>query len=170
MRVPLSRVYRAFPELDHFSDQECEALVAAARHRYRAAVLAFFAITVVAVAIVSLAGAVLFIALLSQTRSGVGVGTRQHFELVFMLALFIIAVTLSVAALITRDAALRWVIRRQIIDARCPECAYPLLGLEAAHDEVRCPECGRLCRLAEMGLTEADIIARPKPRLATLPT
>ncbi len=63
----------------------------------------------------------------------------------------------------TRDQLLGWALDRHILGARCPGCRQSLLGLPIDFDEAgggprtRCPECGRVWMLRDLGLAPADL-------------
>lgn len=61
--------------------------------------------------------------------------------------------------LMIRDRWLRWAVASQIVEARCLDCQYSLLGLSAVEDVVVCPECGGLTNLRERGLTPEELLA-----------
>ena len=64
--------------------------------------------------------------------------------------------------LIARDILLcrhlRLVIEDKLNRIRCLECKYILIGQSVFHDRVRCPECGHLHTLIELGIVEEDLI------------
>lgn len=156
MRLPVSKVYRGFPELDRFTDEECGSLVGAAvkRHR-RTAVGIMAAVLVIGAAMVDLAAIFFFNRIIPEMSDASVWALVLFFTIVATMG-----VALGFVTLWGRDVALRATIRRQIEDARCPECRYPLLGLAVADGRVICPECGEATSLGAMGLTEADVIGR----------
>jgi hypothetical protein len=149
MRLPFSKAYRAFPELDAFSDEECERFVervtGEARWRRRRALLDLLSIVAgppigfVASAIVYRVTEPLSVAASFLSVSGV-----------------IIAVV--VAVLFMRDGLLRRYLAQRLSRAECRACRYSLLGLAVTGGAVRCPECGAVTVLAERGLSEEDLM------------
>lgn len=162
LRVPWSKIYRAFPELDVFSDEECERYVLQVRAQRKTAIwllvgavgaaCAFFTLTHVLINVIlpwmSVAPSTEF----SVLWAGVG-GVSS----------------LCMGLLIARDAALIRAIRGRIDNARCTKCKHSLLGLPLLRPEqaagvqldnpaVRCPECGEVMFLRGMGLIEADLV------------
>ncbi len=148
MRIPFSKPYRAFPELDPFSDAQCRELIGMAQaHRLHWA-LEFAARASVMLATFFVAGlAVRW----SRTlffdrwtgwwlRSGVG----DTLEIVLIFTALLGAPMMSV--LVMRDLQDRRMIRRVLErGANCAGCRYSLLGLlEVEEGRVRCPECGRM--------------------------
>ncbi len=164
MRVPLSRVYRAFPELDKFSDEQCRAYVKLARRERRVSgvlvVLACIGLVFVMVPLLLVPTA----ALVEHVgRSFLERGDYQTPTLADLVAAVIVA-TATVAppgllVLFIRDRWLHRAVRLHLQGAHCPRCAYLLLGLEVVDDMVRCPECGEQHRLRDLGLAPGDILA-----------
>lgn len=160
MRLPRDKIYRAFAELDRFSDEECERFLLQARAQKRigpipllfaaAAVLAW---CVAAVPMVQ-----------SWFRRGYfrGPGPIDLFRTGLLIAA-VVGTTLLVYY-IARDGRLRRALRHRIDNARCPRCKQSLLGLPMLDGEtsptVRCTECGESIRLAPIGLTPVDILPR----------
>jgi hypothetical protein len=160
MRIPYSKIYRAFPELDQFSDGQCEVYVARTRARRSGSRdvmilgagaagvgMAIAMAVVTGVVIVPLAGAL-------------GVRVRREYELPMEMAVVgVHVVAACIAAMLVRDAWLRRAIRACIDAARCPKCDYSLLGLPVRAGEVKCPECGAGCDLVAMGLGAEDLLS-----------
>lgn len=142
MRVPLHKVYRAFPELDRFTDEQCARFVRAAcrrgwrRHFHRLGVL----VAVLAGAILGMAGAGMVISGLDE-RHQYGYGV---FLLVSFAALAVALGLASLPVLALKDLLLRRRIRFILRDrAVCPSCRYSLLGMVVGEGNlVLCPECG----------------------------
>ena len=169
MRLPLSKVYRAFPELDRFEDVRCESFVAAATKAERGMN------TLLTIALVPWSlGA--FIAIMAVGLTLLGPSLRQWeysntgygWAVLLTLALGTVA-TMSPALswLMARDLWLRRAIARRIGSCACPSCQYSLLGLPVSEDRVTCPECGKRHELGTLGLTAADILAPPESELVT---
>jgi DNA-directed RNA polymerase subunit RPC12/RpoP len=167
MRIPREKIYRAFPELDPFSDQECERFVLQVKTQKRigpwpaAAFIAVF----------------LFLALVVYPALGfaalnirIRIRSDQFRTLTAAALLALLFGLPFLAALLTRDRRLRRAIEDRINSARCSRCRHSLLGLPLLDEDdpdpsVRCPECGQVLRLANLGLTPADLIPRsPSPR------
>jgi DNA-directed RNA polymerase subunit RPC12/RpoP len=155
MRIPLRKTYRAFPELDRFSDEDCERYL---RYANRRAGTRIGCAMLLAIAISMIAwGPLVFIGLRAAApRLDMGTG----FE-VFMMLTATIAITIvpALAGLFARDRVLLAAIRDRLQSARCPQCTFSLLGLPVANGIVRCPECGSRITLAEHDLTPDDILA-----------
>jgi hypothetical protein len=153
VRVPLSKVYRAFREFDGFSDQRCEAYLRLAQSRYKGAT--------VLVSVGSLAAFFLTVwlyfgvgaSLLRRLVVGLP-GLHPMWSAVYLGCGVLVP---ALAALLVRDAWVRWVLRQFLRDVRCVRCRYSLLGLQVMGGAVRCPECGERTVLAELGLSEADL-------------
>jgi hypothetical protein len=149
MRLPLNRVYRAFPELDRFTNDQCEQFVRRAWRRawWRIGCLPF------------VAGAFVFAMLLSLISRLSGEPPAVVLITIVMLVIGLPVVS----ALLLRDALLRHTVGGLIGKAVCIKCGFSLLGLRVADGVVRCPECGRLHHLKAIGLTPADLIAHTDP-------
>lgn len=161
MRIPYSKVYRAFPELDAFSDGECRTFVQLAQ-RERAVGLLSTAMgaVVVAVCVGAMAGYVAWTGLslvlgeadlrpLNDVRFGAYVSLTGFAAIFFA----------SLSGLVIRDLWIRWAIARRLGVARCSRCNYSLLGLSVIEDRVKCPECGTVVCLSDRGLKPVDILA-----------
>lgn len=156
MRMPLRKIYRAFPELDRFTDQQCRLLM----RRVRLNRATTSSIAMLTLGTVMLVGLGLLIAGNALDLSARAQAWREDGDLlVWMIVLF---VPTSAAAMVVRDFALRHhltkALRIQLDRVRCPNCRYSLLGLTADGNTVRCPECGEQVRLSALGLTPGDLV------------
>ena len=150
MRIPLGRVYRAFPELDRFTDAQGEQFVRAAckrgwrRYFHRILVVVFLLLGWVAASVMFAFGAFLldrFVPTLHRSDTA--------FWILATLSLLLFATPIFLTLPVKDWLLLRRL--RLVIRARgtCPSCQYSLLGaMVDDRDNVICPECG-------MGL-EAD--------------
>jgi hypothetical protein len=156
MRLPYSKVYRAFPELDRFDDARCEAyictaLMTARVNRGVVQIAIFFAGVAVAVLVgIVLANILLLLSAIFDSSD-------------WIIPPFVIIIAGSIAAggvsgCLLRDVLLRRALRRQIGNSRCPSCNYLLLGLVPKDGSVLCPECGTTHKLTDLGLTEGQLI------------
>jgi DNA-directed RNA polymerase subunit RPC12/RpoP len=145
VRLPWSKVYRAFPELDQFDDRRCEEFVRSARRRFRHEFAPRLLLQVLVTALCVIIAA--------------GISGRwmafADVRLAPVAATVPCAVLLGCSllpAVLIRDLWLRSMLRRHIGNARCQGCGYPLLGLpvmgEAKMPGVRCPECGESAGMA----------------------
>jgi len=142
MRIPLTRVWRAFPELDRFTEEQCKRFVRAAckrgwgRHVHRA-LIAFVTLLLWAVCFFGWIYAV--------DIAGDGRWARRLPDvLVYFVAPAIAFSIPAVVMLVLKDLFLRRRVR-YVIRARgtCPACRYSLLGIVvSAGNIVICPECG----------------------------
>jgi hypothetical protein len=143
-------LYRAFPELDHFSDEQCRTFVNAAKRgiipRLLRLALQLLA-GAVALAMVGWVAVTIAIALVPTGYAQ----TEQLFLAVGALVMLVAFGSAAIVYLITRDLLLRRRIR-WVMNARgsCYECSYGLTGLnivktpapDGTTDAVICPECG----------------------------
>lgn len=145
MRLVTPTLWRAFPELDEFSDDLCRKFVAAATSRWRSQCLRFTLVGLVACATVG-AG------VLAHAGLTTFADTHTHWRdlpdwTVALLQAAALSLTLLVGfciGLVVRDQVLRRQVRR-VIRRRgvCARCGYSLLGMRVGSDlKVICPECG----------------------------
>lgn len=157
MRLPVSKIYRAFVELDPFTDSQCIAYMATAKRRNRMRSIGSGVLIILGMILIWVVSSVVFglsaAAVSSVVSSNVESGT------VIVSVMGIAAFGTGICGLLMRDKWLRWMIRSELKCAQCPGCDYSLLGLRVEEDVVICPECGNSCRLEAMGLTPADLIA-----------
>lgn len=162
MRLPLSKVWRAFPELDRFSDEDCRRFVrlASERHTSGAVATAFagIAIGVLGVFVVTPAASAVVTEIVRGLRLNEGVYLG-----IIGLTMLVVAPLGPVLGLMLRDFWLRRTIGKRLIGARCPGCDYSILGLPVEDGHVRCPECGLAVSLAERGLTPEAIMSHRSP-------
>ncbi|MGH7130794.1 MAG: hypothetical protein ACREJO_02480 [Phycisphaerales bacterium] len=140
MRFPWNKVYRAFPELDRFSNAECENYVRIARERYGGSMAWALAVGIVLVIVTLIVASIVMDPLIEAIHPR----TRSILELpIGAVQLLIYLGAPAFGWLIARDIWLRRAIRQQLFDTLCPGCKYQLLGLPIDHESVQCPECGR---------------------------
>lgn len=145
MRIPASKVYRAFPELDKFSDEQCANFVRAAdRHRHGRAIRLVLQFLISGVVFAALGGGMVAIAnvwRLGSTMNPSGGDPYMVWAGLFMLVAFF---GTGFTWLVTKDILLRRSIRKVMDDrGTCPVCRYGLTGLPVTADgRVICPECG----------------------------
>ncbi|MBI1189406.1 MAG: hypothetical protein GC200_01820 [Tepidisphaera sp.] len=135
-------IYRAFPELDAYSDERCQRFVRAANRDWTHRVLSWFTSAFVA-----------FIALILLVLTAAEFGPAVHDgfraiglpEDVFVAALMLfILIPPTLAVFYMRDVFLQIrlenVLRAQ---ATCHDCGYSLIGISVSNaGDVLCPECG----------------------------
>ena len=162
MRIPINNIYRAFEELDDYTDQQCKMLM----QRVKLSALAKQSINGAAFLgfIIGLVAMLPFIyALLELLKAGDPAWQQQAMEnqrgTIWAFGLFWPA---AVGALIGRDMVLRKMLIKainvQIDRVRCPECKYILIGQREHNGSVTCPECGHSTLLRILGLVAADLI------------
>lgn len=167
MRIVTKRLYRAFPQLDRFSDAQCGLLMRrvhldeAARFVVRAAPVA-----------ASVAALLLVLMYLAGTRI-LAPAEKLFRDADILLGLLVSLCLPALAGLLVRDVLLRRflinAIRLRIERVRCLSCRYILIGQRADGDAVSCPECGATNLLRALGITEADLIP-PESELDRLST
>jgi hypothetical protein len=161
MRIPLHKVYRAFPELDRFEDEDCERFVVQARRVAIEKRIGRHLLEAVAAASV-------FLLVIALGMAGFAVLASLSVSwLVMDLAVMVFVSAMAgapiVSAMMVRDAWLRRAIASRLASARCAACDYSLLGLPVNNGVVMCPECGFELALASYGLRPEDLLSRPAP-------
>jgi hypothetical protein len=169
VRLPWSKIYRAFPELDRFSDRECERFVMRAEQDYPESKVGAYAaglfIAAVAIVVMVLLERVLWSGFAQRYARPIDREDAQ--DVVVALSAVFYAVVLCLGVLIARD---RWLIRtitRRVHQTSCPGCGYSLLGLMVDNGVIVCPECAAPYFLADHGMTEQDLLTSPGARLPT---
>ena len=173
MRIPRRKIYRAFPEMDQFTDEQCVCFLRMIRVRrfwiFLASVVAWVLAFIAAVIVFSrIVGPIFNSAGVRRLLDVVminlpGVGDLYWGDLLFTcLAVFLNVGVPTMLAVLTRDWFLHRALGRHIQGARCPGCKQSLIGLPILEEDedvpsVRCPECGRLWILRDLGLTPADL-------------
>ena len=152
MRIPARRIYRAFKELDRFSDEQCEKLLA-----YIQQTTSYGLIVIAAVGI-TIGGSLILLA------SALNHLVRSTIFSEEMAILMIIMVP-SILSLVARDVVLRYYFKlgleKRLARFRCPSCRYLLLGQRVRSDSVTCPECGSTTKLQTLGLESASDLRPP---------
>lgn len=158
MRVPLTAIHRAFPELDRFTDEQCDRFIkAACRTRRRAVHIGLIGLTW----LVLFAGG-LFIAgyVWTSADDWASVVARRRTDTIAGVVFFLTIAVPPLVALLLRDRLLIGRVRR-VLRTRgiCPGCRYQLAGLPVSEGNVvTCPECGYAAEvdpsLAELTVTE----------------
>ena len=138
MRVPGTKIYRAFAELDRFSDEQCERFLAAAMRPTIRRVLRWVGCCVVGLVIAALC-------IGGMTLFDMNVARGQRiFEKALLVLVLVPTVAGVFAIALMRDVLLRRRMRHVINNrATCTGCGYKLLGLPVTSAcMVACPECG----------------------------
>lgn len=153
MRSPrLLAYYRAYPEFDGYSDEQCRKLLLQARLRRGDA-----AWVLPLVAAAAAAGFWLFVAagLVHALAALLGITIVGGN---FLLAVAVLVAPVFAAAFVgVRRAMLVRSVRRLVNRAACPFCEFSLVGLPVRVNTVRCPECGEKVRLSEHGIRHEDL-------------
>jgi hypothetical protein len=164
MRLPRRKIWRAFPELDRFPDDQCERFVLRAAQEYRASKARVMLLTagllaVSATGIVSLVGLVW-----RQCSAWLAIHTGWvHSFLVSAETKYISIVLLvgvcGIAMLVVRDQWLIRTITRKLRQTNCAKCGYSLLGLVPDRGVVQCPECQHPFFLGDAGMSDDDLLS-----------
>jgi hypothetical protein len=164
MRLPFTKVYRAFPEFDSLPDEECERYVRHVRVHQR---LQFQLIPVITTVVLAIAWPIVWAELSYEHQLDRYIPLPDSYDgRVLLLGVTSILVP-ALAGLLLRDMALWLGVRDEVNRARCPKCRQSLLGVpvqevglggDPAKRFIRCPECGRKFMLLDIGITPRDLI------------
>lgn len=161
VRIPWSKVHRAFPELDRFDDDKCLEFIQLACSKFWRSrmIVGVIGLTVcIATFVALLIG-------LNTLLDGVFYRTvAERLRSPYYLWLWAGGIAASGAfvgfsGLLIRDRWIRWAVASQIVAARCLNCEYSLLGLTPDAGFVLCPECGQQANLQERGITAEELLA-----------
>jgi DNA-directed RNA polymerase subunit RPC12/RpoP len=161
VRIPATKVYRAFAEFDRFDDQRCEAYIAY-MHRTPGNHLALAKVILLFTGLAGMFVCVGLSAVVSDWLKGfihpsVTPFRRDEIQTFYLLACIASSwFALMLGLLTVRDLHLRSVLRRQLRGVRCQVCSYSLLGMPVVEGVVQCPECGDKFTIALRGLREED--------------
>lgn len=161
MRIPAHSIWRAFPELDAFGDEDCMQFVRRARREHRLLVWALPPIVWIAAFFTIFAVVGVVATALPTPAAPKWLPPEMRPALAVTVLLTLLVGGASLASMLARDAMMRRLLQGQIDKARCTRCQFSLLGLRVRHGAVKCPECGTDVVLAEIGLCEEDLIAAP---------
>lgn len=166
------KIYRAFPELDSLSDERCEELLRRVHLSSKRGGVLLLAVVSVGVGsfILAFICAMLLLQEVDLRRLEVDLYVSGRTWLYLLgragVAVGVVAPPLLLA-LLTRDlvlgAFLKNALSGHLKRTACPGCKYQLLGLSVDESgAVRCPECGGVVTLRELGLDgPEDLLARP---------
>lgn len=147
MRIPFTKVWRAFPELDRFDDDRCKRFVKRASQAFWLVKLFRFLMHLLGIAI---GGVVVGFVLQAAFVLADDWRLRSPSRDIFVAAAASVTGLLAFVALLSvRNRFLRKRIRT-IINTRgtCLSCGYSLLGLPVPDSlKLPCPECGFTCEV-----------------------
>jgi len=166
LRIITSKLYRAFPELDGFDDDQCERLL---RHvkdgvSYGPSLgLAVFFLCAVSFVLGMMLGRIITKALAGYFLIFFGRYWSDH--LLILIHMIIVLTIPGVVGLVTRDVVM-WIYVRRAMAARlkriqCLGCKYLLLGQRVVDGFVTCPECGLRMTLQQLDLRSPLELAPP---------
>lgn len=145
MRLVTWKIYRAFPELDGYDDEQCRRFIKSARSSPLAALLHAAAMFVTMA--VLLAAGIAAVLMLSDRYKALDFSPGSLLTptgLFFLLSCLLLISAGPLAGYLVRDRLLRrriaFVLRTRGV---CPTCRYSLVGLPLSpRNSVLCPECG----------------------------
>ena len=164
------KVYRAFRELDDFSDEVCDRYVAETFEQSGLTIGCAMALTfIVTLTTYGMAMLVVGRPILNAAAALMGRSdaTMDTTSIGLLLLGFALSYWMCTCA---RNLILRTAIRQRIRITRCPACGYSLLGLHPQEGRVTCPECGIPLTLAQIGLHESDLIPQADERSKAPPS
>lgn len=176
MRFPGNKIYRAFPELDRFSDEQCSRFLKAAKRDWWFARLVRALLPWIIGVIASIAG-LAGLAWLGTLIPGSNrlSNSNSQWALIVTLLIGLTPVLLGMLiGLIARDILLRRRLRSVINErGKCLKCGYLLLGLNVTADlKVTCPECGEVTEvdssLDELAQTPSGTQFQPKTHVTAI--
>lgn len=145
MRLLTRRIYRAFPELDRYSDEQCVRFIKSARGGAWRRAIGCLIVAVAASPV--FVGSLMAVAPLVEGNFGwldpLSDGPLWG-RLIGLIAFFAIMSPGPFVVVLVRDVLLRRRVRFVLrVRGVCSECWYSLVGLPVGPDRrVRCPECG----------------------------
>lgn len=162
MRIPFRKVWRAFPQFDLCSDADC-------RRMCRTAMCNHSMIVRVLPALTTLLGSVGgFIGFLWVATGDFDLELLSRDLRTIVLGPTITIGAGGLAGLLMRDLILYFALGSEIARTNCPKCRQSMLGLRVLESamnpgtpgdaRVRCPECGTMHVLLELGLAARDLI------------
>ncbi len=157
MRLPVTRLAMAFPELDGLTDVERERLL----ERWKLASYRVRRIPFIWGFSASFFWFGLLSILFEKDILAFWPLTVANGDL-FRLAVLPLGaiVSGSLVGLVARDFCLRRELRRMLTDVFCISCEHSLRGLPVVESSVTCPECGRDMTLDELHVDEQQLGAR----------
>lgn len=160
MLLPGSTAHYRTPEFDDLDDLELEHLVFQAKMRREDAIWILPLLAVIAAWIVVLTPVASALWLFLSAASGATGFDPWSFAGASAIA-FVSALAFSLSIVVwiaVRRLLILRSMRRIRGKASCPYCAFDLRGLPVAdYRLVRCPECGELLNLIDLGLTKRDL-------------
>lgn len=171
MRIPLTKAWRAFPELDAYDDATCREYMkrAAGGSRWGR----FVACPTIAIAMIPFA--VVLGTWSGRLLAGL-VGQRAWWAAIEWPLVMVYGPLLAliwslpiIVPMATSDLLIRRQLTRRIRTADCPGCRYSLLGQTIRHDAarrrdmVRCPECGLEIAVGPDGVPRENLMLAGSP-------
>lgn len=161
MRIPISKPYRAFPELDPYDDEACKAYMRRARAKGRWLRLCVGLLA----AGMGLGVSSVLIALIGfVAKADAFQGLDLLVGVIVIGSFFFAALTPYLCAAIASDVMIQRQLRRRLDTAECGGCGYSLIGQrplpdpDGRGDFVRCPECGMTSPVGRGGIPRENLM------------
>lgn len=165
MRLPFSKPYRAFPEFDAMSDEECSAFV---RRAFVHRPWLTLRLPIVLGVLLLILWPTLVLVLLEHVPSVRNYIPMPRSTEGVLIWVVVTTVLLAVGLpLLVRDLGVYLGLSDEVHRARCRKCKQSLVGVpvqsigaepDPAKQFIRCPECGKRFVLMEIGLTPRDLV------------
>jgi len=162
MRFPISKVYRAFPELDRFTDAECERFVRLARTQNFPAFCWWVVVGLVVTGFSIVIGFVLTMVISQFVAKSGGSSAGTKATWIAFVGILVSLIGGAMLGVITYERWLKRTILSSLRTHECAACHYSLLGLPVVDGGITCPECGQRFDLAARGLSAAHVMAPPQ--------
>lgn len=168
-RLPTRHIYRAFPELDTYSDEQCQRFMRASRGGHVRTIIHI--LIILAITIAGFVGGSLFLFwFINSTTQNVPIMNLGKPAPLWQSILYVVLIIATVAfgpicGFLARDFLvidrIRWILRSRGL---CPTCRYSLVGLAVdAEARVLCPECGNTTAVdPSLGELTTDESGRPR--------
>lgn len=171
MRVPLRHSYRAWPQFDAFDDAACRRIKRRA-HRAAAARVGWSILGFAAVAVFTfILMAPLLAAVIAEADNSLRSAGRSYPSLfLWFVILHLFGMIPGVLLLCLADVSARRRLLNELDRTTCVGCGYPLTGLPAVADAIRCSECGEVLPLSDVSPeTREQLLGRRCPVQNPLP-
>jgi len=165
MRIITRKIYRAYPELDAYTDEQCVQYMANVKQRKLRFSMQIILIPTL-LGLFHLLGIPILLRIIGRYLYDFWNALSTLDDTLFLLCWgVLIFIWLGGSAfwpLFLRDKLLSKSVRRvlnsQLEKTRCRKCSYSLIGQTPCDDTLSCPECGTVTTMQRLGITQEDLI------------